>query len=141
MVKIDLVISMFLNRQQMQKTFIKVCNKAQQKYDKIMIQNIDQILLRDKNAIIGINFDTDIMLWCCSSRIGRCKYKFIWADECVNFKSVYVPFKHLRCSSCDLLNQKFPCYKNYHFFANIKVHFDNIIKYMVEHQIKYKIEV
>lgn len=122
--------------------FERVCEKAQRKYDDHIIRNINQILMKDNDAVIGINEEDEIILWCSSSRIGRCKYKFAWADDCITFKSVYVPYKHLRCSSCDLLNaKKFPCHKYYHYFANVKVHSQNIINYLKIHHINYKIEI
>ncbi len=121
--------------------FARVCDKMQLKYDGHIIRNINKVLMKDSNAIIGLNEEDEIMLWCSASRIGRRRYKFNWADECITFKSAYVPYKHLRCSSCDLLNaRKFPCHRHYHFFANIKVHSKNIVNYMNIHHMNYKIE-
>lgn len=119
--------------------FATVCDKIQHEYNDHVIRKIDEIVEKDKNVVIGLdNLDTEVMVWCSASRFGRCRYKFVWADESISFKSTYVPYRHLRCSSCDLLKEmKYPCRKHYHFFANVKVNHNKIVKYMESKGIQY----
>ena len=118
-----------------------VCDAMQCKYDEHMIRNIETVNKSDVNVVIGINSEEEIILWCRASRIGKCKYKFVCGEDYIKFKSNYVLYRHARCSGCDELNHHgYPCVSHYHFFGTVKLHSNNIVKYMISKGIKHKIE-